>query len=341
MIAFITGGTSFIGRHLIDQFLKSGPFSEIRMLTRTRPKVMKDHEPEDRLVWIEGDIRAPETFAEKLEDVTHFFHLAALASDRASFQEMNSINVIGTRLLLDSLRKKAKNTLDFFFLMSTTGVYGTKLPKKNEAIKETFPKKPTHPYHVTKWLQEQTCWKAREEWNLPLTVFRPPMTLGPGDYKTFPTMVSAVKNNKFPIIGNGNNVLSLIDVRDLVNAIKMATDNPKKSIGEAFNLLSFKVTLNELHQEVRKIVGTNSSPKRYPYWLIYGLAFISEMKDKLLGTKSTLNRYRIQKFAATRIYDDSRIQTLLGFKPRYSLSITLRDAWNWYLYGKWEKPAYQ
>ncbi len=341
MIAFITGGTSFIGQHLINMLLKMRRFSEIRVLFRKNSPVTKQlTEMDETIILVRGDITKSSEFRDALKDVTHVFHLASLASDRASFQELLEVNVEGTKSFLETLRDVACRSLDFFFLMSSTGVYGTKLPI-NKPITEDFPKKPSHPYHVTKWKQEQACWEARNEWELPLVIFRPPMTLGPGDYKTFPTMVKAVQKNKFPIIGNGKNILTLMDVRDLVKAVELAMMQPQESIGEAFNLYSFQVTLEELHQEVRRVAGVSIEPKRVPYWLAYAIASLAELKDLMFGTKSTLNRYRIQKFSMTRLYDNSKIRRKLKFKPQHDLQATLSEAWKSLIQGELLKNVYE
>ncbi len=327
MIAFVTGGTSFIGRHLLNCLLKMRLFSEIRLLIRSEtPLTDRMKAMDESITLIVGDITNSDGFRQELEDVTHVFHLAALASDRASLQAMIDVNVNGTKSFLEALRKRSKDSLEFFFLMSSTGVYGLNLPK-DRPVSEDHPKNPSHPYHVSKWLQEKACWDARQSWQLPLVVFRPPMTLGPGDYKTFPTMLKAVQENKFPIIGNGKNILTIMDVRDLVRAMELAVLNPTRVIGEAFNLHSVQVTLEELHEAVRTVARVTKEPKRYPYWLVYMIASLVEFKDKIFRTTSTLNRYRIQKFAVTRRYDDSKIRTVLGFKPQHDLMTTLNDSW--------------
>ena len=64
------------------------------------------------------------------------------------------------------------------------------------------------------------------------------------------------------------------------------------------------------------------------YRLVYTLAVLSEIYAKFTGRKTTLNRYRVTKFAKSRRYDDSKIRRL-GFTPEKDMETTLDESFKW------------
>jgi nucleoside-diphosphate-sugar epimerase len=88
MILAITGGTGFVGRHLIDRALAAG--HQVRALTR-RPQP-----PRDGVTWITGDLATPGSLAQGADAVVHVAGIVN-APDRAGFV---AGNVDGTRTIL-------------------------------------------------------------------------------------------------------------------------------------------------------------------------------------------------------------------------------------------------
>lgn len=88
MILAITGGTGFVGKHLVDQALAAG--HDVRALTRRRQP--------DRagVTWIEGDLAAPGALAEGADALVHVAGVVN-APDRAGFA---AGNIDGTRTIL-------------------------------------------------------------------------------------------------------------------------------------------------------------------------------------------------------------------------------------------------
>ena len=141
------------------------------------------------------------------------------------------------------------------------------------------------------------------------SILRSPSTIGPGDLKTFYRMCIAVKNRKFPQAGGGENSLTFIDVEDLSQALTLvgAYKNHKIATDKAYNLYSFRIILRELLNYL--VAEFNAQePKKINYRLAFGMAVLSEFYSKVTGKKTTLNRYRIRKFGASRRYDMSMIE---------------------------------
>jgi len=91
----ITGGTGFVGGHLIDQALAAG--HHVRALTRrARP-------PRDGVAWVEGSLERPDSLAELVDSADAVIHVAGVVSapDRAGFA---AGNIDGTRAIAAAAR---------------------------------------------------------------------------------------------------------------------------------------------------------------------------------------------------------------------------------------------
>jgi uncharacterized protein YbjT (DUF2867 family) len=91
----VTGGTGFVGRHLLRTALDAG--YDVRALTRGwKP-------PEDEIAWVDGALDRPETLVKLASGADAVIHIAGAinAPDRAGFE---AINVAGTAYMIDAAR---------------------------------------------------------------------------------------------------------------------------------------------------------------------------------------------------------------------------------------------
>ncbi|MHA1451202.1 MAG: hypothetical protein ACTSP4_17510, partial [Candidatus Hodarchaeales archaeon] len=151
----------------------------------------------------------------------------------------------------------------------------------------------------------------------------------PGDLKTFYRMCVAVKDHKFPLVG-GNNTLTFIDVEDLSQALALAGayKNHDVAANKAYNLYSFRVTLKSLLDYLVTELNAQE-PKKINYRPAFGMAVLAELYTKVTGKKTTLNRYRVRKFGASRRYDMTMIEKDLKYEPFYDFDKVMRRSLDW------------
>ena len=105
MSYFVTGGTGFIGRYVLERLLERK--GRIYVLVRPQSKERMDAvverlgAPRGRIVQLTGDITEPnlglsKADRDKLKDVDHFLHLGAIYDITASDQSNRETNVGGT-----------------------------------------------------------------------------------------------------------------------------------------------------------------------------------------------------------------------------------------------------
>jgi nucleoside-diphosphate-sugar epimerase len=171
---FVTGGTGFLGRHLLPTLCKAG--YPMRVLTRTPQKhLWLKHYP--NLEVIQGDIRTGEGL-EAVEGCDYVIHAAALFSMWSMAGDFEATNAQGTENLLIAATNANVKRLIY---VSTIAVIGN--PQKGRVIDETHPPRPDDLYQASKLHAEQVVRRFHDERHIETIILRPGAFYGPlGDY---------------------------------------------------------------------------------------------------------------------------------------------------------------
>jgi len=182
VIAFVTGGTGFLGRRLLRTLLARNV--HVRCLVRSQSGIdvaLKELSPEQqqRLQFVRGDLADPDALESHLQGVDVVYHLAAALNGSCSTMFLNT--VVPSRGLMQAA---AKAEVGRFVQVSSLGVYGTASLRRWGTLDETTPIDPQSehrdPYTFSKVRQEAIAWELREQLGLPLVVVRPGVIYGPG-----------------------------------------------------------------------------------------------------------------------------------------------------------------
>ena len=176
--ALVTGATGYIGGYLVPALLESG--WKVRAAgRRSRPEDL----PEE-VEYLTADIAGDDDLAPLLDGVTHVFHLAGASSSKSDEEEMERVNVVGTRRLVDAA---SAARVERFLHMSTTAVYGeeVQLPLP---VKEDVELQPSRGYGKAKAGAEEEVRRAAEQ-GLATVIVRPVSVYGPGAVKLLASAV--------------------------------------------------------------------------------------------------------------------------------------------------------
>jgi NAD(P)-dependent dehydrogenase (short-subunit alcohol dehydrogenase family) len=173
---FVTGGTGFIGRHLVERLLERE--GEIRVLVREGSTDKLDALIErwgagDRVKPVIGDITQPRLGVEPAElkgDVAHFFHLAAIYDMEVGDERNAMLNVTGTQNAIDLANEIGAT----FHHASSIAVAGEYEGFFTEDMFDEGQKLP-HAYHRTKFEAEKL---VRERVTGAWRVYRPAIVVG-------------------------------------------------------------------------------------------------------------------------------------------------------------------
>ena len=337
MKIFVTGGSGFIGSHLIEGLAGAG--YDVTALIRKAGNA--GFLPPDKAILRVGDLKNYESLKKAMNGCDVVFHVAALCTDWATEKDFYEVNVVGTR---NVLRAAKENNIGKIILISSTGVLGEEdcpSPKNEDA-----PYRPEMSYFLSKWVESgmnhyrRTKMLAERESiefcrknNIDLTVIRPAWVYGPREFHAGPFEFCNAISKGYRIMPMGRqNRFHVIFVRDLVEAMISAMEKNVPGIN-VFNIGNSSVPLMRdyfnlfcEHMKVKR-------PVYVPFFLIYPFAIILEVLAKCLGSRRPflLTRARVKMFYCNNIYDVSKTQKVLGFVPTTSLEDGVKETVDWWI----------
>jgi len=306
MKVLVTGGSGFIGRHLVNELLEHG--YEVRVLTRNTSAIIEGVEI------AHGDITDVDTILPALEGVDAVFHNAAYATDWGKKKEIYRTNVGGTENVAEACRTAGVDRMVF---TGSAGIYG--FPNSSEEITEESPKKPLNIYHRSK-LDAEIALGEFDDMNI--STVRPPLVLGAGA-KAAEIILSKIEQNKMAYIGSGSNSISIAHPADVGRCLRLALERG----GGTYNVVSFICTIRELFEEIAARLGVEPPQKHVPYSVAYTAAFFSEMFSR---NEPSLTRFRVKSLGTTRSIRCEKAMKELGYEPEFDMPATVEDMVSWY-----------
>jgi len=259
----VTGGAGFVGSHLAHALADRGFYVvALDNMARGRQAYLKDLIDSDKAQLVNGDIRNYELVRDVMKDAEYLFHEAAVSINFsvANPSESLDINVRGT---YNTFRAAKEAEVKKIIFASSASVYGDPvyLP-----MDEGHPFSPITPYCVSKITGEYML-KMSEFRQVPSVIFRNFNIYGPRQstdaYYTSVIIlfIKRVLQNLPPrIIGDGNQSMDFIHVRDIVRANLAAIDRDVS--GETINLgSSTSVSISELAEKIVRLSGRDLVPE--------------------------------------------------------------------------------
>jgi nucleoside-diphosphate-sugar epimerase len=321
MLALVTGGTGFIGSHLVDELLSQG--YTVRVLRRTTSTpLFLERKP---LTFIMGDLTHRESLVRACQQVDVVYHIAALPRDWGPRKTFFDVNVDGTRNLLDAC---VVNKVPRFVFMSSAAVYG--FPKTRQPLQESFPKHPTLHYGESKLAAEALLWGYGMNHDIVVSAVRSPVVLGPRDHLITLFLIHALQQKRLFYIGDGNQQISLSDGRDVARCLRLAGES-NVSDNQPYNVKSFDSTPRLLMESFAEQLRLSAPEKCRSYLQAYVLASLIEGLWILAGRKDPpFTRHKVRVLGTPRRIDISKAAQEIKYIPRYRVLQTITDSISWY-----------
>jgi acetylornithine/succinyldiaminopimelate/putrescine aminotransferase/nucleoside-diphosphate-sugar epimerase len=325
-VCLITGATGFIGGHLAQRLVREG--YQVRCLVRaSSDTALLDKLDVEIAV---GDLTSARSLARSAEGCRYVFHCGALVSDWATAEEIASINVEGTRSLLEA---SVDASVQRFIHFSTTDIYGY---PDDAAIDETHAATRFRNWYAqTKLAAEAEVRRVEKAHALDAVILRPATVYGPRSTDVIGEVARAIRNGNMLLVDRGRAVVGLCYVDNLMDAAVLALRH-EAAPGHAFNVTDgLDITWKEFTDGLAKGLGCSQVRWSLPYWLANGIGFSLEHGYRLLrkttglSTPPLLSRQAVHVLGKNQDFSNRKARELLGWEPRidYAAGLEATVAW--------------
>ncbi|MBZ0168334.1 spore coat protein [Candidatus Methylomirabilis lanthanidiphila] len=309
MRILVTGGAGFIGSNFIRHLLATDPTCRIVNLDKLtyagNLENLTDVEGDRRYQFIKGSIcdaaQVDTLLSEGFDALVNFAaesHVDRSIQDARAFVETN---VLGTQTLLEACRRYRVSRM---LQVSTDEVYGSLGPSGR--FTEESPLHPNSPYAASKAAGDMLVSAYFRTYGLPVIITRSSNNYGPQQFpeKAIPLFITnALVGEPLPMYGDGLYVRDWLHVQDHCEALALVLRS-----GAAGDIYNIGGNCERANIDVAHfILRTLGKPK----------TLITHVRDRLGHDR----RYAL---------NTSKIEQVLGWKPRIPFETGLEDTIHWY-----------
>jgi nucleoside-diphosphate-sugar epimerase len=323
MKAFVTGGTGFIGSHLVEALIASNEYEEVRCLVRNKEKWLSGN----RFKKISGDLNDLKALENGLNGADVLFHIAAIVKAPTK-KEFTQANVDATENLVRLAQKKGVRNMVVLSSLAAAG------PSNGTPRKEEDPMEPKSMYGVSKKEMEVKIHTAADKKDC-IKIIRPPAVYGPREDQIY-SFFKACKFGICPIIGDGNNPrLSMVYVIDLIQGIMKAAKHKNKGVHTYFISGEGTYSWNEIRAVTNKVLNKRTLPiKIKPKW-VRKAAGVIENAASLFGVYPVINKEKASELILEWTCSNEKAEKELDYHPQTSLAEGISRTIHWYKMHNW------
>jgi dihydroflavonol-4-reductase len=310
MNILVTGGTGFLGGHLVPMLRGAG--HAITALSRSTPPAAWGVGP-NPVRHVQADLKDRSAVRDALKGVEAIFHLAGLVSFKnEDGRAMYELHVDCTRELLRDVR--TLGTKPRIILASTSGTIAVSRERRVGTEADDFPIEVVGrwPYYLSKMYEEKLTLEFCRKEGVPLVVLNPSLLMGPGDERLSSTWtVAKFLQRDLPAMPTGG--MCFVDVRDVARAAMAALEQ-----GELYgrHLMGVNMTMADFFGRLERLTGVPAPRLRLNKNLNVLGAYALERWAKWRGVSPSLDPQEVEVGEHWFWVDSSKAERLLGFRAR-------------------------
>jgi nucleoside-diphosphate-sugar epimerase len=310
-VVLVTGGSGYFGSLLVRRLLATGH----------RVRVFDLHDADDRpgtVEFVAGDIRDPGAVRTAVDGVDIVMHNVAQVPLAKDHHLLRSVNVDGTRRLLDA---SADAGVTKVVHTSSSAVFG--VPETNPVMPSTVPS-PMEAYGHAKLAAEWACLDAVRD-GLDVSIVRPRTILGHGRLGIFGILFDWIADGDDPIVlGDGTNRYQFVHSDDLADVCMLAGEHDGPGI---FNAGTDRFgTMRETLEALCAHAGTGAVVRSLPA----GPASAAMAISARLGL-TPFAPYHWLMYSKSMWFDLEHLRDELGWTPTWSTDEMFAQSYDWFL----------
>lgn len=319
--SLVTGGSGYFGSLLVQRLRAAG--HDVRVLDVNDA----DDRPGD-VELVRGDIRDRGTVAAALEGVDLVFHNVAQVPLAKDHQLLRTVNVDGTRLLLD---EAARAGVAKVVHTSSSAVFG--VPAANPVLPTTVPS-PVEAYGHAKLAAEWACLDAAAH-GLDVSIVRPRTILGHGRLGIFGILFDWIADGAdVVVLGDGSNRYQFVHADDLAEVCLLAAGRPGPMIVNA-GTDRFS-TMRESLESLCAHAGTGSRVRSLPARPT-ALAMQAAAGLRI----APFAPYHWIMYSKSLWFDIEHARAALDWQPRYSNAEMFAASYDWFVANRAGTAAHE
>jgi nucleoside-diphosphate-sugar epimerase len=309
----ITGASGFLGGALAEAYRAEGD----SVVALVRPTSQTTQLQQLGVEILQGDLADESSFHNLLKNADLAIHCAAHTAEFGPWEVFYKTNVLSTRNFLEAGMQQGCSRLIY---ISSVAVYGNGRHHRGTDEDAAYETLIVDNYTRSKIMAETIAFNYFEKHNLPLTIIRPGYIWGSGDRVAMPRLIKGIKDKRLAVVEQGNNLLNLSHIDNVVEGIRLAASNDK-AIGQAYNITDgSKITTRRFLEDIISIIGIEYKLRSFPYVPAYSFAYLCEIYAKIRRYKvdPLLTRYTVRMAKYDQVFNTSKAAFQLGYKPKVS-----------------------
>jgi dihydroflavonol-4-reductase len=308
-IVLVTGGTGFLGEHVVRRLVAAGTY-HVRVMARSHAPVLEDLGVE----LCRGDVAGDDdALARALAGARAVFHLAGLVSrNPEDGQQMMRVHVDGTRKVMAAAKAAGVGRVVLASTSGTVAVATDDTPR-DETAPYAIDIVAGWPYYLSKVYQEKEALALGGKLGVEVVVVNPSLLLGPGDRRLSSTGdVQKFLRGHIPIVPPGG--INFVDVRDAAEATVAALEQGTSL--ERYLLGGPNWTFAEFFGRLGRIAKVPAPRLRLPARVSRWGASAIEQVFRKIGREPPIDRISAEMSEHYWYIDSSKAKRDLGFAPR-------------------------
>lgn len=326
-ITLVTGGTGFIGSHLVESLIQEG--RHVRCLVRKTSDLTHLKRLGAEIYF--GDLLDEESLKRVAKNVNVVYHLAAQVrphkaiTRRGELLELyKRVNFLGTKYLVDACFSEGVSKFIFFSTIAVLGI--------GSNMKEETPGLPITDYGKSKLACESYILTLCRNNNFPGLIIRPGQIYGPRCLAMIP-LFKLIKHGIFVTIGNGANWIPACYVDDLIRGAFLVEERGK--LGSTYFIFEKCYRFREYAEIIAGVTEGYLSKLYCPKSLAYAVVNFKEAIEKAVHLKicpfcMDLGKSGIISFSSNWFGNIDKARTELGYAPIIDLKKGIELTANWY-----------